>query len=230
MTYNIAIDGPAGAGKSTISKAVAARLGYVYIDTGAMYRCVGLRALNSGADPKDAEAVENILGGVEIDIKSCGGEPAFYLCGEDVTEKIRENPVSMAASDVAVIPAVRLKLVELQRGLADKADVVMDGRDIGTYVLPDAELKIYMTADPRERALRRFKELAAKGEKPDLDQIEREIIARDKNDSEREFAPLRQAEDAVLLDTTKMTIPEVVGAIIELAEKRNAEVEKNGSL
>ena len=220
----IAIDGPAGAGKSTISKAVAERLGYVYIDTGAMYRCVGLRALNSGVDPSDAEAVEKILGGIEIDIKSRGGAPAFYLCGEDVTEKIRENPVSMAASSVAVIPAVRLKLVELQRDLAAKSDVVMDGRDIGTYVLPDAELKIYMTADPRERAMRRFRELAAKGGTPDLDQIEREIIARDKNDSEREFAPLRQAEDAVLLDTTKMTIPEVIGAILELAEKRSAEV------
>ena len=220
----IAIDGPAGAGKSTISRAVAERLGYVYIDTGAMYRCVGLRALNSGVDPSDAEAVEKILGGVDIDIKGRGGAPAFYLCGEDVTEKIRENPVSMAASSVAVIPAVRLKLVELQRALAAKADVVMDGRDIGTYVLPDAELKIYMTADPRERAMRRFKELAAKGGTPDLDQIEREIIARDKNDSEREFAPLRQAEDAVLLDTTKMTIPEVIGAILELAEKRSAEV------
>ncbi len=220
----IAIDGPAGAGKSTISKAVAERLGYVYIDTGAMYRCVGLRALNSGVDPSDAEAVEKILGGVEIDIKSRDGAPAFYLCGEDVTEKIRENPVSMAASSVAVIPAVRLKLVELQRALAAKSDVVMDGRDIGTYVLPDAELKIYMTADPRERAMRRFKELAAKGGTPDIDQIEREIIARDKNDSEREFAPLRQAEDAVLLDTTKMTIPEVISAILELAEKRSAEV------
>ncbi len=226
----IAIDGPAGAGKSTISKAVAEKLGYVYIDTGAMYRCVGLHALNSGVDPSDAAGVEKILDGVEIDIKSRGGVPAFYLCGDDVTDKIRENPVSMAASNVAVIPAVRLKLVELQRDLAGRADVVMDGRDIGTYVLPNAELKIFMTADSRERARRRLKDLAARGESADLDRIEKEIIARDKNDSEREFAPLRQADDAVLLDTTDMTITDVIGTILGMAEKKIAEVEKNGSL
>ncbi len=220
----IAIDGPAGAGKSTISKAVAEKLGYVYIDTGAMYRSVGLAAISSGIDPRDESGVVGILDGLNIEIKTSGGAQRYYLNGADVTEKIRENPVSMAASNVAVIPAVRLKLVELQRKTAEKADVVMDGRDIGTYVLPDAELKIYLTASVHERALRRFRELLSKGETADLALVEQEIAARDKNDSEREFAPLRQADDAVLVDTTDMTVPEVIAAIIKLAEEKRAEV------
>lgn len=220
----IAIDGPAGAGKSTISRAVAEKLGYVYIDTGAMYRSVGLEVLNKNLDPRSADDAVSVLSDIEIDIKNRGGVQAFYLNGEDVTEKIRENRVSMAASDVAVIPAVRLRLVDLQRKMAERSDVVMDGRDIGTYVLPDAELKIYLTASVHERALRRFRELSVKGECPNIETVEKEIAARDKNDSEREFAPLKQADDAVLVDTTEMTISEVIDAIIRLAEIKTAEV------
>ena len=221
----IAIDGPAGAGKSTISKAVAENLGYIYIDTGAMYRSVGLAALDAGLNPKSEQDVISILDGITIDIKNEDGAPAFYLNGENVTKRIREDKVSMAASDVAVIPAVRLKLVELQRKLAEKADVVMDGRDIGTYVLPDAELKIFLTATVRERAMRRYKELIAKGAEVELETVEADIAARDKNDSEREFAPLRQADDAVLVDTTGLSIQEVIAAIHELVEKRRGEVD-----
>lgn len=226
----IAIDGPAGAGKSTISKAVAESLGYVYIDTGAMYRSVGLAVLDRGLKPAREEDVLSILDEIEIDIKTDGGAQRYYLNGEDVTERIRENPVSMAASHVAVIPAVRLKLVDLQRKMAEKADVIMDGRDIGTYVLPDAELKIYLTATVRERALRRYRELASKGETADMAKIEEEIIARDKNDSERKFAPLRQAEDAVLVDTTHMSPEEVIRLIRDLAEGKRGEAAPNDPL
>ncbi len=216
----IAVDGPAGAGKSTISKAVAERLGYIYIDTGAMYRSVGLAALDAGLEPRSERDVSGILDDIEIDIKNGDDGQSFYLNGENVTERIREPKVSMAASSVAVIPAVRLKLVELQRRLAEKADVVMDGRDIGTYVLPDAELKIFLTADAAERARRRCAELIAKGETADPAVVEAEIKARDKNDSEREFAPLRKADDAVLVDTTDMSIEQVINTILELADKR----------
>ncbi len=216
----IAIDGPAGAGKSTISKAIAKKLNYVYIDTGAMYRSVGLAALQQGLDARSEEQVAGILGSVSIDIKNEPEGPRFYLNGSDVTEKIREPQVSMAASDVAVIPAVRLKLVELQRALANKTDVVMDGRDIGTYVMPDAELKIFLTASLEERARRRYEELLAKGAEADFESVKAEMLSRDKNDSERAFAPLRQAEDAVCVDTTGMDIEQVIEEIYGLVEER----------
>ncbi|HIV85866.1 MAG TPA: (d)CMP kinase [Candidatus Monoglobus merdigallinarum] len=218
----IAIDGPAGAGKSTISKAVAGELNYLYIDTGAMYRSVGLAAVEAGINTRSETELAGIIGDILIDIKNTEDGQKYYLNGRDVTQKIREPQISMAASDVAVIPAVRLKLVELQRKLAEKTDVVMDGRDIGTYVLRDAELKIFLTASVDERARRRYNELRQKNSEADLDAVRAEMIKRDKNDSEREFAPLRQAEDAVLVDTTNMDIGEVIDKILQLAkEKKN---------
>ena len=218
----IAIDGPAGAGKSTISKAVAGELNYLYIDTGAMYRSVGLAAVEAGINTRSETELAGIIGDILIDIKNTEDGQKYYLNGRDVTQKIREPQISMAASDVAVIPAVRLKLVELQRKLAEKTDVVMDRRDIGTYVLRDAELKIFLTASVDERARRRYNELRQKNSEADLDAVRAEMIKRDKNDSEREFAPLRQAEDAVLVDTTNMDIGEVIDKILQLAkEKKN---------
>lgn len=217
----IAIDGPAGAGKSTISKAVAKRLGFIYIDTGAMYRSVGLAALNAGIDTKDAKGLETILGDIDIIIENTGDSQKFYLNGTDVTEEIRKPEVSVAASDVAVVPAVRLKLVELQRKMAENADVLMDGRDIGTYVLPDAELKVFLTASVDERARRRYAELCEKNQCVTLDEVKNDIIYRDKNDSEREFAPLREAEDSVLVDSTDMSIDDVISKILDLVKEKH---------
>lgn len=217
----IAIDGPAGAGKSTISKAVAKRLGFIYIDTGAMYRSVGLAALNAGIDTKDAKGLETILGDIDIIIENTGDSQKFYLNGTDVTEEIRKPEVSVAASDVAVVPAVRLKLVELQRKMAENADVLMDGRDIGTYVLPDAELKVFLTASVDERARRRYAELCEKNQCVTFDEVKNDIIYRDKNDSEREFAPLREAEDSVLVDSTDMSINDVISKILNLVKEKH---------
>lgn len=217
----IAIDGPAGAGKSTISKAVAKRLGFIYIDTGAMYRSVGFAALNAGIDTKDAKGLETILGDIDIIIENTGDSQKFYLNGTDVTEEIRKPEVSVAASDVAVVPAVRLKLVELQRKMAENADVLMDGRDIGTYVLPDAELKVFLTASVDERARRRYAELCEKNQCVTLDEVKNDIIYRDKNDSEREFAPLREAEDSVLVDSTDMSIDDVISKILDLVKEKH---------
>ena len=216
----IAIDGPAGAGKSTISKETAKRLGFIYIDTGAMYRSVGLAALNAGVSTTDEEQLGRIISDIDISIKNVDNTQRFYLCGEDVTEKIREPEVSVAASNVAVVPAVRLKLVELQRRMAENADVLMDGRDIGTYVLPNAELKIFLTASVDERARRRYEELCSKNVKTTLEAVKNDIIYRDKNDSEREFAPLKPAPDSVLLDTTDMTVEEVINKILNLIKER----------
>ena len=219
----IAIDGPAGAGKSTISKAAAERLGFVYIDTGAMYRAVGLYAVRHGFNPTDEKNVVSILDEIEISIEYNKEGQQIFLNGENVSEDIRTPEISAAASAVATIPAVRLKLVELQRLMAKKADVLMDGRDIGTYVLPDAELKIFLTASVDERAKRRLKDLADKGIEAELETVKADIIARDKNDSEREFAPLREAEDSVFLDNTDLTIDESIDRICELAnERRNS--------
>lgn len=217
----IAIDGPAGAGKSTISKAVAKRLGFIYIDTGAMYRSVGLAALNAGIDTKDAKGLETILGDIDIIIENTGDSQKFYLNGTDVTEEIRKPEVSVAASDVAVVPAVRLKLVELQRKMAENADVLMDGRDIGTYVLPDAEFKVFLTASVDERARRRYAELCEKNQCVTFDDVKNDIIYRDKNDSEREFAPLRKAEDSVLVDSTDMSIDDVISKILDLVKEKH---------
>lgn len=220
-TFKIAIDGPAGAGKSTVAKAVAQRLGMIYIDTGAMYRAVGLGAVRRGIDTSNAKAVEEILDMLDIGICHSDEGQQIYLNGENVSKEIRLPEISVAASNVAVIPAVRLKLVEIQRALAEKTDVIMDGRDIGTYVLPDAQLKIFLTADPMARAKRRFDELSEKGVATTLDEVYRDMVYRDKNDSGREFAPLRPAEDSILVDSTELSIEETIERIEKIAAEKN---------
>ena len=216
----IAIDGPAGAGKSSIAKLVAGELGFIYIDTGAMYRASALYAIENGIKITGGAFTKEVLDKISIDIRYDEDGQRIFLCGKDVTKRIREADVSIGASDIAVIPAVRLKLVDLQRELAKGNNVIMDGRDIGTYVLPDAELKIYLTASVEERAMRRLKELKEKGQTADFEQVKRDISYRDKNDSEREFAPLKKADDAVLVDSTDMTIDEVKKRILELAKEK----------
>ncbi len=219
----IAIDGPAGAGKSTISKAAAKKLGFIYIDTGAMYRAVGLAAVRQGIDTTDTEGVTSILDDIEISISYDESGQQIFLNGENVSAHIRLPEISVAASNVAVIPAVRLKLVELQRELAAHNDVLMDGRDIGTYVLPDAEVKIFLTASVEERAMRRYRELVEKGIQADFDEVKADMEYRDKNDSEREFAPLKPAEDSIILDNTDLSLEQSVDKICEIAEARKAE-------
>lgn len=210
---NIAIDGPAGAGKSTIAKLLAAKLGILYLDTGAMYRAVGLKALNTGVDISDATAVEKMLADTKIDVTQENGVQYVYLDGNDVSSAIRENAVSKAASDISAVPCVRYKMVELQREIASRCDTVLDGRDIGTFVLPNAEYKIFLTASAEERAKRRYAELKAKGSKLTLEQIKDDIVKRDYNDSHRALAPLKKADDATEVDTTAMSIDDVVGRI-----------------
>ena len=214
MKKIIAVDGPAGAGKSTVSKIVARKLAYTYIDTGAMYRAVGLKVLFNGGNFAD-DSIVDAARDVDIKLDAAG---KVFLDGDDVTTKIRTPEVSRAASDVAKVGFVRTKLTQLQREMAAQGSVVMDGRDIGTQVLPNADLKIFLTASVDERARRRFDELKAKGHAADFDTIRDEIILRDKQDSQREIAPLAQAEDAILLDTTHLTIDEVVAQILELAK------------
>jgi len=222
MTFrSIAIDGPAGAGKSTISKAVAKQLEYVYIDTGAMYRAVALYAIERGIDTHNADRkLAESLGNIEIDIRYIGGTQHIFLNGADVSEEIRRPDVSIGASDVAVVSEVRIKLVELQRILAQKANVVMDGRDIGTYVLPNADVKIFLTASADERAKRRYAELKEKGVDCDFEQVKADMIYRDNNDSSREFAPLKQADDAVLIDTGGKTLQESIDMISDCVRER----------
>lgn len=216
----IAIDGPAGAGKSTISKAVAKQLGFVHIDTGAMYRSVGLACLNKNIDTLNCNEIDTILPDIDISIENHGNNQKFFLNYVDVTTAIREPEVSVAASNVATIPAVRLKLVELQRNLAQNTDVVMDGRDIGTYVLPNADLKIFLTASVDERATRRYNELIGKNISATIEEVKSDIIYRDKNDSEREFAPLKPADDSIVLDSTDLSIEQVIDNIIKLVKER----------
>ncbi|MBQ9334199.1 MAG: (d)CMP kinase [Lachnospiraceae bacterium] len=221
---NIAIDGPAGAGKSTIAKLVSAKLGYIYVDTGAMFRAVAYNCTKNGIDKDDTAAISESLSKADISIKYVGNVQRVFLNDEDVTDHLRDESVGNMASVVARIPAVRSKLLELQRKLARENDVVMDGRDIGTCVLPDAELKVYLTASSAVRAKRRYDELVAKGETPDIDVIEKDIIERDERDMNREIAPLKQADDAVLVDSSYMTIDEVAAKIISLAEEAGAGV------
>ncbi len=211
----IAIDGPAGAGKSSISKKVAKALGYIYIDTGAMYRTVGLKAVRCGIDTKDGETVASILPSLDIDIRHEGVEQHIFLDGENVSDKIRTPEISMAASNVSAIPAVRVALVELQRKLAENHDVVMDGRDIGSFVLPDAEVRIFLTASVEARAERRYKELIEKGETVDFDAVKDDMILRDKQDSTRAVSPLVVAEGATVIDTSALNFEESVNAVIE---------------
>lgn len=217
---NIAIDGPAGAGKSTIARLASKKLGFLYVDTGAMYRAIALYLLNNDTDITDKEALDKALSEISIDIVYADEVQHVILNGDDVSSKIREERVGNMASKSAALPEVRKKLLFLQRDIAAKNDVIMDGRDIGTNILPNAELKIYLTASVDVRAKRRFDELKLKGENPDLEDIKKGIETRDYQDMNRDIAPLKQAEDAVLIDSSDMTIAEVVDKIIDLTKEK----------
>ena len=217
---HVAIDGPSGAGKSTIARMVAAELGYVYIDTGALYRSVGVAALKRGFDPANREQVEAMLPEIEVSLGFVDGIQHVYLNGEDVSEQIRLPEASMAASAVSALPAVRAFLFDLQREIAAKNNCIMDGRDIGTVVLPDADVKIFLTASPEVRARRRYDELLAKGNQVEFEPLLQEIIQRDYNDSHRAAAPLKQAEDAVLLDCSDLNLEQVKAQVIDLIHKK----------
>lgn len=207
---NIAIDGPAGAGKSTIAKAVAKELGYIYVDTGAMYRAIALYIIENKIDVEDAVKVSEACDVIDIKIKYENGIQQVYLNGRNVSDDIRKEEVGNMASRAAAKKSVRDRLLSLQRNIAAENDVVMDGRDIGTFVLPNAEFKYYLTASVKKRAERRYKELVCKGENPDMAQIEADIEKRDYQDMHRDIAPLKQAEDAIYIDSSDMTIDEVV--------------------
>lgn len=212
----IAIDGPAGAGKSTIAKMISKTLKILYLDTGAMYRAVALKAIREDIDTLDGEKLSKLVQNIDIKVVYSGEVQQIFLDGEDVSSLIRTPEVSIGASNVAIVPEVRIKMVELQREIASKNSVVMDGRDIGTYVLPKAELKIFLTASVVERAKRRYNELVSKGmANVNLDDVKKDIEYRDKNDSSREFAPLSKASDAVEIDTTDLTIDQVAKKIME---------------
>ena len=219
MSMNIAIDGPAGAGKSTIAKRLAKKLGFIYVDTGAMYRAMAYYFLQHDIDAKDEKAIAAACPDVTVTITYENGEQQVILNGENVNGVIRNEEVGNMASSTSVYPVVREKLVELQRQLAKSADVIMDGRDIGTCVLPDARVKIYLTASSATRAKRRFDELTEKGVSCDLAEIEKDIIDRDYRDMHRDTSPLCQAKDAVLVDSSEMNIDEVVDAIYQVYSK-----------
>ena len=216
---NIAVDGPAGAGKSSIAKQVAKELSFVYVDTGAMYRTMALFFMEQGISLGNVEEVSGHCEEIDIKLEYDNGTQIVLLNGRNVSEKIRREEVGNAASVVAKYSAVRSKLVAIQRKLAETTDLIMDGRDIGTVVLPNAEVKIYLTASVAVRANRRFLELQGKGQEADLKKIEEDISARDKQDMNREISPLRQADDAVLVDSSDMTIDEVVGTIIKIVKE-----------
>ncbi len=216
---NIALDGPSGSGKSTVAKIIAKKLDILYLDTGAMYRACALEALYRGVNCLDEGAVESFINEIDLKIVYENGAQKTILRGEDVSQKIRQNEVSMMASNISSLPCVRKKMVEMQRDVARGVDCILDGRDIGTHVLPDAEFKFYVTARPEVRAERRYKELTEKGQTVEYDKILEEINVRDYNDSHREFSPLRQAADAILLDTSEMTIDEVTEFILSKVKK-----------
>lgn len=220
MAKSIAIDGPAGAGKSTIAKMVAKELGFIYVDTGAMYRAMALYMIKNGIKAEESEKISATCESADITIKHENGEQVVYLNGENVNGLIRTEEVGNMASASSVNGDVRRKLVELQQKLAETTDVVMDGRDIGTVVLPGADLKVYLTASAEVRADRRYKELAAKGVECDLEAIKNDIIDRDYRDMHREISPLKQADDAVLVDSSDMTIEEVAGKILQLYREK----------
>ena len=218
---SIAIDGPSGAGKSTLARSVAAKLGYLYVDTGAIYRTIGYYALSQGIDPKDAEAVSAVLPSLHVELAyGEDGLQHMSLNGQDVTKEIRLPEVSMYASAVSAHPAVRAYLLEMQRALARAHSVIMDGRDIGTVVLPDAQVKVFLTASPEARAHRRMLELEQRGTPQPYARILQDIQQRDWNDTHRAAAPLRQAEDAVLLDTTELDFGQSEAALLDIIEKR----------
>jgi len=222
--FAIAVDGPAGSGKSTVAKAVAKRLGIIYVDTGAMYRGVAYNCIQKGVNCSDEKAVLALLDGIHLEILPTEEGQKIFLENQDITEKIRTQKIGQGASEVAVIQSVRQKLGDMQRAMARKNSVVMDGRDIGTYVLPQAEVKIYMDAGVDERTMRRMGELKAKGEKPEFEAVRKEIIQRDDNDMNRQHNPLRKAPDAVYIDTTRMTIEDVVEKILTIVQEKLGEV------
>lgn len=217
---SIAIDGPAGAGKSTIARKVAEKLSFIYVDTGAMYRSMALYFIRHDIAAQDEEKIAAACPDIDVSIAYQDGEQQVILNGENVNGLIRTEQVSMMTSDTSKYPVVREKLLSLQRGLAEKENVIMDGRDIGTCVLPNADVKIYLTASAAERARRRYKEQTERGVDCDIKEIERDIIARDEQDMNREVAPLRQAEDAVLVDSSDMTIDQVVDEIIRIYQEK----------
>ena len=223
MNYRIALDGPSGAGKSTIAKRLSAELGFVYVDTGAMYRSIGLYCLQNSIDTADEAAVTAALPQIDIALKYVDGEQRVILNGADVSKEIRINEVSMAASKVSAYKAVRAFLLDTQRNMAKTQSVIMDGRDIGTVVLPDAEIKIFIVADPEERAKRRYKELIERGQNVPFEEVLKDIIQRDYNDENRAEAPLRQAEDAIRLDTSLLDFEQSYNAVLEIAKNKMAE-------
>jgi cytidylate kinase len=216
MGYSIAIDGPAGAGKSTIAKLISKKKGFIYVDTGAMYRAMALYFLEEGISANEQDKISEMAKNADVTISYENGEQVVWLNGRNVNGLIRTEEVGKMASSSSVNKDVRKKLVELQQALAEKESVVMDGRDIGTCVLPNANVKVYLTADSHVRAVRRYEELKAKGQECDLGTIEKDIIDRDYQDMHRELSPLKQAEDATLLDSSNMTIEEVADAIISM--------------
>ena len=222
MKFSVAIDGPAGAGKSTIAKAAAQELGFVYVDTGAIYRTVGLAAARRGYAPDARDLIVAMLPELHIDMRYVDGVQRMFLNDEDVSEEIRTPIASSYASNVGAIPEVRTYLMDMQRRMAREYDVLMDGRDIGTVVLPDAQLKIFLTASAEERARRRYKQLKEKGTEQDYETVLAEIIERDKRDMERETAPLKQADDAVLLDTSDLDREGSIAAVIALVQERRS--------
>lgn len=216
MGYNVAIDGPAGAGKSTIAKLVAKEKGYIYVDTGAMYRGLAIHFLDKGIQPQETEKVIEACKDAEVTIAYEDAVQHVYLNGKDISSRLRNEEVGNTASVTSAIPEVRKKLLELQQNLAKTQNVIMDGRDIGTCVLPHADVKVYLTASVETRAKRRYQELQEKGEDCNLEEIAHDIEERDRRDMTREIAPLKQAEDAVLVDSSDMTITEVVKTIVDL--------------
>lgn len=228
IMINIAIDGPAGAGKSTVARAVAKKLGILYLDTGAMYRAMALKAMREGIDPNDKEQVLPLLECTEIYAKNIGGTQHTYLDGEDVSGLIRTPEISRGASDISAIPGVRIKLAQIQRNIAHTSDVVMDGREIGSYVIPECENKFYVTASVDERARRRLLELKEKGRDNGMtvEDMAKDIAERDYNDSHRAFAPLLRLPEAILIDTTDLTIDEAVNAVLKNLKNIGAEAHK----
>ena len=214
----IALDGPSGSGKSTIAKKLSSKLNILYLDTGAMYRATALKALSLGIDTFDADGVKTFIDDIDLEIKYIDGTQHTFLDGQDVSEKIREPHVSMAASNISSLKCVRLKMVEMQRKIASQMSCVLDGRDIGSYVLPNADFKFYVTASVDVRADRRYKELILKGHKVDFEELKKEIEQRDYNDKTREFAPLTKAPDAVEIDTSYMTIEQVIRKVTSYIE------------
>lgn len=221
MNYiSVAIDGPSGAGKSTVARAAAMRLCYVYVDTGAMYRAIGLAVCRKGVSGEDAAGITAALRGIEIALRYENGTQHVLLCGEDVSDAIRTPEIAYYASKVSAVPEVRQFLLDLQRNMAKKSNILMDGRDIGTVILPDAQVKIFLTASAKCRAERRYRELIAKGQDVTLERVLSDVESRDEQDRTRAIAPLRQAEDAVLLDTGNLTLEESIEAVLRIIREK----------